>query len=173
MSQELMGFIINIVIGIVVLFAGYKLNKALISLCGFIFGYQLLGTIVNNMSLADGVVISLSIVVGIIFAILAYKLYLFGIFIAIFLAVFSICEITIAASSFKLIVSVVLGIIAGVLGMKFTKPIFIIVTALSGGFLVVDSILQLLDFNSWIVSLILGIVISIIGMKIQFNTNKS
>ena len=57
--------------------------------------------------------------------------------------------------------------------MKFTKPIFIIVTALSGGFLVVDSILQLLDFNSWIVSLILGIVISIIGMKIQFNTNKS
>ena len=32
MSQELMGFIINIVIGIVVLFAGYKLNKALISL---------------------------------------------------------------------------------------------------------------------------------------------
>ena len=71
MSQELMGFIINIVIGIVVLFAGYKLNKALISLCGFIFGYQLLGTIVNNMSLADGVVIALSIVVGIIFAILA------------------------------------------------------------------------------------------------------
>ena len=174
MNQDLFVVaVINIVIGIIVLLAGYKLNKALISLCGFIFGYQLLGSIVSNMDLTNGIVIALSIVGGIIFATFSFKLYLFGIFIAIFLAVFSICEMTIAIDNLKFIISIVVGIIAGILGIKFTKPIFIIMTSLSGGFLIVNYLLQLFNLNSWIVFFIFGIVISMIGMKVQFNTNKS
>lgn len=174
MNQDLFVVaIINIVIGIIVLLAGYKLNKALISLCGFIFGYQLLGSIVSNMDLTNGIVIALSIVGGIIFATFSFKLYLFGIFIAIFLAVFSICEMTIAIDNLKFIISIVVGIIAGILGIKFTKPIFIIMTSLSGGFLIVNYLLQLFNLNSWIVFFIFGIVISMIGMKVQFNTNKN
>lgn len=174
MNQDLFVVaIINIVIGIIVLLAGYKLNKALISLCGFIFGYQLLGSIVSNMDLTNGIVIALSIVGGIIFATFSFKLYLFGIFIAIFLAVFSICEMTIAIDNLKFVISIVAGIIAGILGIKFTKPIFIIMTSLSGGFLIVNYLLQLFNLNSWIVFFIFGIVISMIGMKVQFNTNKN
>ena len=174
MNQDLFVVaVINIVIGIIVLLAGYKLNKALISLCGFIFGYQLLGSIVSNMDLTNGIVIALSIVGGIIFATFSFKLYLFGIFIAIFLAVFSICEMTIAIDNLKFIISIVVGIIAGILGIKFTKPIFIIMTSLSGGFLIVNYLLQLFNLNSWIVFFIFGIVISMIGMKVQFNTNKN
>ena len=174
MNQDLFVVaVINIVIGIIVLLAGYKLNKALISLCGFIFGYQLLGSIVSNMDLTNGIVIALSIVGGIIFATFSFKLYLFGIFIAIFLAVFSICEMTIAIDNLKFVISIVAGIIAGILGIKFTKPIFIIMTSLSGGFLIVNYLLQLFNLNSWIVFFIFGIVISMIGMKVQFNTNKN
>lgn len=174
MNQDLFVVAVtNIVIGIIVLLAGYKLNKALISLCGFIFGYQLLGSIVSNMDLTNGIVIALSIVGGIIFATFSFKLYLFGIFIAIFLAVFSICEMTIAIDNLKFIISIVAGIIAGILGIKFTKPIFIIMTSLSGGFLIVNYLLQLFNLNSWIVFFIFGIVISMIGMKVQFNTNKN
>lgn len=174
MNQDLFVVaVINIVIGIIVLLAGYKLNKALISLCGFIFGYQLLGSIVSNMDLTNGIVIALSIVGGIIFATFSFKLYLFGIFIAIFLAVFSICEMTIAIDNLKFIISIVVGIIAGILGIKFTKPIFIIMTSLSGGFLIVNYLLQLFNLNSRIVFFIFGIVISMIGMKVQFNTNKN
>ncbi len=174
MNQDLFVVaVINIVIGIIVLLAGYKLNKALISLCGFIFGYKLLESIVSNMDLTNGIVIALSIVGGIIFATFSFKLYLFGIFIAIFLAVFSICEMTIAIDNLKFIISIVVGIIAGILGIKFTKPIFIIMTSLSGGFLIVNYLLQLFNLNSWIVFFIFGIVISMIGMKVQFNTNKS
>ena len=174
MNQDLFVVaVINIVIGIIVLLAGYKLNKALISLCGFIFGYQLLESIVSNMDLTNGIVIALSIVGGIIFATFSFKLYLFGIFIAIFLAVFSICEMTIAIDNLKFIISIVVGIIAGILGIKFTKPIFIIMTSLSGGFLIVNYLLQLFNLNSWIVFFIFGIVISMIGMKVQFNTNKN
>ena len=174
MNQDLFVVaVINIVIGIIVLLAGYKLNKALISLCGFIFGYQLLESIVSNMDLTNGIVIALSIVGGIIFATFSFKLYLFGIFIAIFLAVFSICEMTIAIDNLKFIISIVAGIIAGILGIKFTKPIFIIMTSLSGGFLIVNYLLQLFNLNSWIVFFIFGIVISMIGMKVQFNTNKN
>ena len=174
MNQDLFVVaVINIVIGIIVLLAGYKLNKALISLCGFIFGYQLLESIVSNMDLTNGIVIALSIVGGIIFATFSFKLYLFGIFIAIFLAVFSICEMTIAIDNLKFIISIVVGIIAGILGIKFTKPIFIIMTSLSGGFLIVNYLLQLFNLNSRIVFFIFGIVISMIGMKVQFNTNKN
>ena len=164
--------IVTILIALVTCLFGFKLNKVLITLAGFAFGFYLGGVIAPQIIDFTVAPLVLSVILGILFAIISFKLYVAGVFILCGFSTFIACYTFIDIEGVREVVGVVAGIIVGIMGAKFTKPIMIISTSFSGGFLLVDNILQLLNYNNAVVLVIFGLIVTVLAAKFQFNNNK-
>lgn len=149
------GFIfvlVSLVIGVIQCFWGYKLYRVTIAISGFITGSIVGGAIGLMLSIgssADDIKGTISAVIftmligGIIGAIVAYQAEALGIFLVGFSGVYAVSLIlslmgkaltnsdSFAASFFT---AAIPAVIAGIIVVKFRKPIIIIYTALSGAF---------------------------------------
>ena len=139
--------IVAVLIGLMSCFFGYKLNKTLIAIMGLIIGFNL------------GIVL---------FGFISYNLYLVGIFLLCAITVYSLCNNLGLESNIQTIISVISGIIAGILGVKFTRPLMIISTSLGGASLITENAFNLLNFQNNILSIIVLIIIAVLGMSYQF-----
>ena len=113
----------------------------------------------------------LAIVIGLIFGFVSFKLYLIGVFLTCLMLTYILCQATIDVPNLKQILGLVCGIIVGVLGVMFTKPIIMLATSLGGSFLLVDSALGFFGLASPVVNIVAGLVIAIIGYQYQSKTN--
>ncbi len=163
--------IITIVIALATCFFGYKLNKILISLFGLIIGFNLGVTYLPNLLTDQTIIYIISTIIAIAVGIISYKLYLIGVFLLCTLTAFILSGNLNLSENLQIIVSVVIGIVAGILGVKFTRPIMIISTSLAGASALIENLLTLFNFQNNTVEIILFIIITILGIMYQFKQN--
>lgn len=176
--------IIVFVIGLLQCLFGYKWIRFVIAVSGFLFGSTIgafLGIMMNINSSGDvsDVVFSIiatMLVVGGIGAVVSYKVYKFGVFLIGFSGVY-IVNILISLAGRLLtgndniasifITSAIPAAIAGWLVVKFTKPIIIIYTSISGAYTASFALSSLISGGGFI----LMVGLSIAGIYYQCKSN--
>lgn len=164
--------LITIIIAIVTCFFGYRLNKIIIAIMGLFIGFNLgltyLPIIIENQT----IIYIISAVIALIIGFTSYNLYLIGIFLICALAVYNICGTIGISENLQTIIGLIAGVIAGVLAVKFTRPIMIIVTSFSGASLITENVFNILKFTNPIITLIITLIIATLGMLYQFSQKK-
>lgn len=160
--------IVAVLIGLMSCFFGYKLNKTLIAIMGLIIGFNLGIVVLPNFITDQTIIYIVSAIIALLFGFISYNLYLVGIFLLCAITVYSLCNNLGLEGNIQTIISVILGIIAGILGVKFTRPLMIISTSLGGASLITENAFNLLNFQNNILSIIVLIIIAVLGMSYQF-----
>ena len=160
--------IITLIAAVITCFFGYRLNKTLIAVMGLIIGFNLGLTYLPNIITDQTIIYVVSIVMAILVGLISYNLYLVGVFLLCAIAIYILCENLSLDSNVKTLVGMIAGLIAGILGIKFTRPLMIISTSLGGASLLTNTAFALLNFQNTALSFIIIIVIAILGMLYQF-----
>lgn len=161
---------ISLVIGAVECFAGFKIMKAMIAIWGFFIG-AMLGVIIGVASESIILGMIMVIVLGVILAVLSFKLYAAGIFI---LTVF-LTAIALYIMFENIFAALLFAIGVGVLAIYFIKPVVIITTAVSGAGIILSSAYLIMDLGmngSPVITVILWIPIALAGISVQYITTK-
>lgn len=159
---------VTLVIGILNCFLGYRLLRAWISLAGFYMGVLLFYTLASYYT-QDGLLQIIAILAGGLFlGIVSVHIYRLG----VFLLCTNIGTVTASIilqprSPLRFMICLVIGILIGLLGMAFIKPMVILNTALAGGFSTAVSAAALLEKDTDTKILILGTILTVAGMIIQ------
>ncbi|MCM1059124.1 MAG: TMEM198/TM7SF3 family protein [Eubacterium sp.] len=172
------------IIGVIQCFFGYKWLKLVLAVSGFMTG-TVIGSVVgligginstDSVSEVVNMIIAVMVIFGIIGAVISYKVYKLGVFLVGFSGVYVICLIvslagrlmsgsdSIAAS---FITSLIPAIIAGCLMVKFTKPLIIIYTGISGAYTAAFSLASLMSGGTFFFL----IAFSVAGIYVQCRTN--
>lgn len=160
--------IVAVLIGLMSCFFGYKLNKTLIAIMGLIIGFNLGIVILPNFITDQTIIYIVSAIIALLFGFISYNLYLVGIFLLCAITVYSLCNNLGLESNIQTIISVISGIIAGILGVKFTRPLIIISTSLAGATTIIENVFSLLNIQNNIFELLLFLIIAILGITYQF-----
>ena len=160
--------IVAVLIGLMSCFFGYKLNKTLIAIMGLIIGFNLGIVVLPNFITDQTIIYIVSAIIALLFGFISYNLYLVGIFLLCAITVYSLCNNLGLESNIQTIISVISGIIAGILGVKFTRPLIIISTSLAGATTIIENVFSLLNIQNNIFELLLFLIIAILGITYQF-----
>ena len=160
--------IVAVLIGLMSCFFGYKLNKTLIAIMGLIIGFNLGIVVLPNFITDQTIIYIVSAIIALLFGFISYNLYLVGIFLLCAITVYSLCNNLGLESNIQTIISVISGIIAGILGVKFTRPLIIISTSLAGATTIIENVFPLLNIQNNIFELLLFLIIAILGITYQF-----
>jgi uncharacterized membrane protein len=158
-----------LIIGALQCFYGYKLFKFWIAVTWFIV-FGLLGGIIGNSFAGDmGSTVFFAIMFAVLGAWISFKLYLAGVFLLCgslgFLLGYLLTQ--------EMALGIIIGLVLGVLGTLFVKPVVIISTSLSGGIGVGMALATLLEVESSLTRVILSIIFVILGLYVQYITNNS
>jgi hypothetical protein len=165
--------ILALLIGIAFCFAGYRFFRILIAVWGFLAGFLLTAQAFTAYSgghfLVSAIGLIIAVIVGLVFAVLAYYLYVAAVVILSASVGFWIGTGLLAAlgyssqSTLALIVGLILAIILAILALalNLTKFLIIIITSLGGASAIIAGVLLLLGVIP-LASLSLGIVGAII-----------
>ena len=160
--------VIMLIIGALECFAGFKIMKAMMAVWGFLFGAAI-GIAVGVTEQSVELSIVFSLMFGITIAILAYKLYLLGIFVLIStMSGFALYLITESIAS-----GIAIGIIAGTAAVFFVKPVVIFSTAVSGASIIISSVYTLMGIgvdSGKAAMIVLWIMSSLAGIVCQYKT---
>ena len=173
--ESLLNPIVLIIVGVLFLLFGYKIQKIIIALSWFIIGFLLAGMVAKLFVDASSVLLVVQIIVGIIFALLGFKLEKLAIYLAVAFYSYKFIGPYITFFNEKLlnlVVAVVISLMIGAISTKAIRPIFIIITCLFGTSLIMNNIGNYITLTKNI-SLIVSIVLVLIGLVSQFKTNKS
>jgi len=152
-------------------FFGYKLQKLLITLSGIGTG-AIVGALIGALSLEEAVIILSALILAILGGFIAYKLFRIGIFLQfwllgtlVFAALFAVARL------FELIpVSIILGLLIGILALVLHKGFVILTTAISGGMIAGACIG--LSLGQPVLSIVIGILLAVLGAVVQFALEK-
>lgn len=171
--------IFSVALSLLQCFFGYRLLKLWVTVIGFLAGFAL-GFGISMYLIKDEAYLPavIGLAAGVLLALLAFRLYLAGVFLFCGLIAFSAVQ-TISAPEGPGwdILMIVLGIVAflaaGVLAVKFSRPCIIAVTAVSGAFNAVDALqtpVPALGDDG--IRLLAGILVAALGIAVQFFTTK-
>lgn len=174
MLTELMFSILNC-------FCGYKLLKFWVAACGFMIGAVGGFLVISRFSAERTVVFGTAVAAGLVAGLLAYEVYLVGVFFLGWLMTVSV--VTVLGRSLeisdreKLIIlasGLVLGVIVGVLIVMFARPSIIILTGISGGISTAATVFSFLEKEQpMIIVAAAGLVLAAVGIFVQFKTTPS
>lgn len=174
----------TLIIGIIQCFWGYKWLRFVLAISGFMTG-AVIGSVVGLMgglnsaesiSEAMSMIIAVMIIFGIIGAVISYKVYKLGVFLVGFSGVYIISLITSLAGRLisgsdsiasVFVTALIPAVAAGVLVVKFTKPLIIIYTGISGAYTAAVSLAVLMGGGT----IFFTIALSIAGIYVQCKTN--
>ena len=160
---------VSLVLSVLLCFWGYRLFTCFTAGIGFVTG-AFLGFLLSGHYFTD----ELWIILGLILGFLATRLILLSTFfvVLILVSVFS-CGLLVSfvpslSNVMAGIISLILGIVAGVICIKLQKPIIILVTAFCGALGTVQILFQLLKFEQ--ITIFYGAFLSLamIGSIVQF-----
>jgi hypothetical protein len=172
--------VFTVAIALLQCFFGYRLLKAWVAIIGFLVGFVIgFGVAMYNIGGEAYLPAVIGIVAGILLALVAFKLYLVGVFIYCGAIAFSAVQtIPFPENQTWDIVLIVLGVIAflvaGILAVRFSRPCIIAVTAISGAFNAVDALktpVAALGENEGL-KILAGVALAALGIVIQFLTTK-
>lgn len=168
-------FGIVLVFGILNCVLGYRLLRFWVMLFGFGAGAFAGLFVVRSMGIEDkmvylGAMVGIGIAVGVV-AFLIYKLGIFilGAGIAWTLSIYILHPTT----SFVFFVCILLGVIVGVLGVRYAKEVIIVGTSLLGGIMAGFSLSRLGGLSEIPYGIGLSAGFVLLGLLIQFATNKT
>ena len=166
---------VSLVLSVLLCFWGYRLFTCFAAGIGFVTG-AFLGFLLSGHYLTDELWIILlsALILGLILGFLATRLILLSTFfvVLILVSVFScgllVSFVTSLSNVMAGIISLILGIVAGVICIKLQKPIIILVTAFCGALGTVQILFQLLKFEQ--ITIFYGAFLSLamIGSIVQF-----
>ncbi len=159
--------ILDLILGFITCLFGYKFSKALLAILGFIIGYKFALASLPSYIIESQMVTTCSIIIGIIIGFISYKLYLIGIFILCGVSAYILCQFIGINQSLRIIFGIISGILAGILGVKFTKPLLIISTSLSGTTLLIKTLFSTLNFNNDFILMVIYIIIVTYSINYQ------
>lgn len=195
--KEILFLILSGLLGVTLLFAGYRLARFLIPLWGFFVGFMLgaagVSDALNNAFLGTTMGIVVGLAIGLLFALLAYFFY--SLAIVLFLATLgywlgtSIVHLFGINSGFLAAASgIALGALVGIIALFTNAPKYVLIIAssiagavtLAGGIMVLLGKIEVETYSyaqassavssSWIWSVIV-LVLSIVGIVFQVRTN--
>lgn len=175
---------ITLIIGIIQCFFGYKWLRFALAVSGFMTGavigsiVGLIGGLNSTDSVSDVVnmIIAVMVIFGIIGAVISYKVYKLGVFLIGFSGVYLISLLTSLAGRLMsgndsiaaaFVTALIPAVVAGVLMVKFTKPLIIIYTGISGAYTAAVSLAVLMDGGTFFFT----VALSIAGIYIQCKMN--
>lgn len=175
-SDVLLGF--GILFALAQCFFGFKLQKLWIAFIGFLIGFGIGVALILyfvQTEHAGTIAVCVGVVCGILAALAAYRLYRAGIFLLCGFNIFIVIYGLLSEKSLwiGILLGTLAGLAAGILTLKFMRPVIICSTAISGGISAANSIVGL--FNSTLIWLpiCLGIVIALCGILVQYKTTKA
>ena len=155
-------------------FFGYRLMKFWIGLVGFVLGAVIAYSCADLYMDKGWLLWLITIGVGIVFALIAYKLYMAGIFLLCGGLAFMLSRGLIQPDIWwKTVICVVIGIVVGSVAMMFVKPMIILSTGIHGGISAAGTLLAAFNVTSQMIILVVGIVVSVIGIVFQFSSTKN
>lgn len=168
--------IVLAVAGILSCFLGYRLLKFFMACIGFIvglgLGYNLSIEYVSNV----GVALLIGFVLGVIIALVIFKIYKLGVFLMAFTATFGFFGQIIGRYNEPgwvwLVATLVVAFIVAIIAMKFVKPVIIIATALNGATLTMMGAFKLTNMDAELMMIVGIILLALLGMIVQFFTTK-
>jgi len=173
--------VIMCIIGLLQCFFGYKLFKIWCAVVGFIFGALIAfaitatGVFVNS-SAPELISILLFVFLGLLGALIAYKLYIVGLFIYAFVAAFFIGFILFAVITNSLATGLGAGLIAGlavgIIAVIFRRFWIILTTSVSGGVSINNGLIMILQTTALGYLFIIPPVLAIIGFFVQYLTER-
>ncbi len=171
--------VITLIFGVLKCFCGFKIMKISMSVGGFLIG-ALIGAATAIISDNADISVFLAIVLGVLLAFLAYKLYLVG----VFLLTFFWMSIAMYIFFESVPIALILAGVCGVLAVLFVRPTVIVSTAFSGAG-VVMTVIRMLFMSSDPLDLLRGttdaesvmlnllwVVTAALGAWIQFVTTR-
>ena len=165
---------VAIVLGIVLAYYGYSVQKILVILACFGFGYTLAGEVLTRYIADEKILILVKALVGFIVALLGLKVEKLAVFLGVaYLAYSSIGAYlpSISNEVLRVIIQLGLAIIIGGLATMFMKELIIIFSALYGAGLIQQYLPELITNISMPVLTVITIIIAVTGMIYQFRKN--
>ena len=168
----------EVIFGALNCFFGYKLLKVWMAVCGFIIGATGGFLIAARFLTERNIVFGITAAAGIVGSVLAYQIYLVGVFFLGWMmsvaAVIAFVRSLPIGDKEKLVViaaGVLLGLIVGVLIVKFARPSIILVPGISGGISTATAACSLLKLEQPVLVVTgAGILLAIVGIMVQFLT---
>ena len=152
-------------------FFGYRLQKLWIALIGFFIGLILgFGIGVALLHLNAGLAFLIGAVLGVLLGLVAFKVYRVGVFLMCFGAVYTMCYSLIPLQWAGVAVGIAGGILAGVLAVKYLRPVIILTTGVGYGLSAAQMLLSLFGVDAFSVILPVGGVLALAGILVQFKT---
>ena len=111
-------------------FLGYRLKKLWIGMIGFLLGIAIGAGITSLFSENKTVILAAGLVVGILAALLSFRLYLIGVFFYAALSVYPLIAGLIGKELWwEIALSVIAAFLIGLLAVNFVRPVLIIASA--------------------------------------------
>lgn len=154
-------------------FFGYRLMRLWIGVIGFFAGAWG-GFFAADYFLDNAAVCAvIGIAAGVLMIALAYRIYLAGVFLLCglfgFGALWMLLTLWFADyADLVLIVSAVAGLLIGVAGVLFLRPVVIVTTAISGGMAASQTIFGIFGMEQGTAAFLVGVVLAIFGVAWQF-----
>ena len=166
--------IIAIVIGLILAYYGYRVQKFLIIVACFGFGYTLGGEIFAPL-IADGKILILAqALIGAVLALIGLKVEKLAVFLGVSYMAYSAIGAYLPAISsevLRVVIQFGLALIVGALATMFMKEIIIVASALYGAGLVQQYLPKIITSIPTLALTIITVLIAITGMLYQFKTN--
>lgn len=160
-----------LIYGILECFFGYKIMKILFAIQGFLLGFLVGAGVVYLLQLRTaGPSVLCSLIFAILGAMLLYKFYLIGVFLSNATMVFLIGLLIGGTDESNLIAWAIIGVIVGVLAVKFVRIWVIAVTGIVGGLSAGTALMGLLEVYKIGPALLVGIVLAVLGILYQWKT---
>ena len=154
-------------------FLGYRLKKLWISMIGFLLGIAIGAGITALFSENKTVILAAGLVVGILVALLSFRLYLIGVFFYAVLSAYPLIAGLIGKELWwEIALSVIAALLIGLLAVNFVRPVLIIVSAVGGGMQVSQIIMGWIAMeNPWgLYGVAAGL--ALLGMLVQFRSSR-
>ena len=163
----------GILFALVGCFFGYRFLKVWTTLIGFAAGFYLGSYISEQFVDSPWIPVTVGLLTAALFAALAFKAYLAGVFLVGALMAFAISVLLIQADTgWMYLLCVGIGIVTGIFAVWFVKPVIIVVSSLQGGVQLSTLVLTMLHIEQSRVLIIIGVIVGILGMIFQFLNNK-
>lgn len=171
MTPELTA-VIAIIIGLLMCFGGFKIQKLLITLVWFVIGAALAKYVGGYFIDNDKILIAVEIVVGIIVGSVGFKLEKLALFIAVAYLTFKTIGpyITGVEKGVALIIQGGIALFVGALSTFFIKPILIVVSSIAGASIIKSYIPVFVTLAPNVLLILIGII-AIMGILVQFKSN--
>lgn len=170
--------VLTLVIALLQCFMGYKLLKLWVTLAGAAIGV-IIGIIVGNVFIKNATATTvLALVLLLVGGFLAFKVYKAGVFLLCGLTVYVlVMGILMSAAGtdavwWMEVISIIAGIVAGILGVKFMRVFIILSTAIPNGVSAGASLMTMLKITGQVQIVIVGVVLAALGTLVQFVTTK-